>query len=462
MVFSTLKAMARGGMNDQLAGGFHRYSVDERWFVPHFEKMLYDQALLSISYLEAYQATRDEFHARVARSTLDYVLGEMTHPDGGFYSAEDADSVIDPARPEVKGEGAFYIWERSEIAKILGEPEAGRFCDITAFLERQREVDPHGEFGGRNILFVNGADEDADALAQARRKLLDARALRIRPHRDDKILTSWNALMISGFARAAQVLDEPRYAAAALKAVEFVLANLYDADQGTLLRRYREGEAAIPGFLDDYAFLAQALLDLYETDFDPRWLRLALALTENPGIVRRRSNGAFSAPPRLAICFRMKDDHDGAELSGYPIAAPNLLAWPRSPAAKICGGRPRIFEAASRLTGAPAAVPQMLVAVLRASAPPRQVVIAGESHGADTQALLAEVRLRFLPDTLVLVVNGSARSALADWNPALASMHPTEGRPASSARASPAGSPSPSLPPGSVAKIASPIPSQEI
>jgi hypothetical protein len=433
MVSSTLKAMARGGMNDQLGGGFHRYSVDERWFVPHFEKMLYDQALLSVSCLEAFQVTRDEFFAQVARSILDYVLAAMTHPEGGFYSAEDADSVIDPGKPEVKGEGAFYVWSRTEIEEILGEPEASRFCAYYGVRENGNvDLDPHGEFAGKNILFVNGENRDAGAFAGARRKLFEARALRPRPHRDDKILTSWNALMISGFARAAQVLAEPRYAEAARKAAGFLLANLYDAGAGTLLRRYRDGEAAIPGFLDDYAFLAQAMLDLYETEFDPGWLRLALALTEKSReLFEDGENGAFfstAAAPDLVL--RMKDDHDGAEPSANSIAALNLLRL-----AGVCGredlrrSAERILDAfASRLAGAPAAVPQMLVAAMRAAAPPRQVVIAGSLQGADTRALLAEVRRRLLPDTAVLVVDDASRPALAEWNPALAAMHPIQGK----------------------------------
>ncbi|MDP3000853.1 MAG: thioredoxin domain-containing protein, partial [Bryobacterales bacterium] len=432
MVFATLEAMARGGMCDQLGGGFHRYSVDERWFVPHFEKMLYDQALLAVSYLEAYQATGDQFHARVARSIFDYVLRDMIHPEGAFYSAEDADSAPDPDRPEVKSEGAFYLWRKSEIERLLGEQAAAPFCDLYGVREGGNvEFDPHGEFAGRNILYVAGSPGQAAELGDARRKLLEARSLRPRPHLDDKILTAWNALMISALARGAQVLGEPRLAEAARRAAGFVLSRLYDAPSGTLLRRFRDGDAAIGGFLDDYAFLAQALLDLYPTDFHPRWLEHALALTEKAReLFEDPSNGGFfSAIAASDLVLRMKDDHDGAEPSANSIMVSNLLRL-----AEITGrdelrqSAERALEAfAGRLKAAPAALPQLLAACLRAGAHPRQVVIAGDRQSADTEALVAEVRRRFLPDTLLLVVDESSRATLARWNPTVAQMHPIEG-----------------------------------
>ena len=432
MVIATLKAMARGGMNDQLGGGFHRYSVDERWLVSHFEKMLYDQALLAASYLDAFQLTRDEFYAGVARDIFNYVLRDMTHPEGAFYSAEDADSVIDPSQGEVKGEGAFYIWRRREIEGILGQPEAGRFSKAYGVEENGNvEIDPHGEFEGRNILYAAGSFVEIAALGDARAKLLDARSRRVRPQRDDKILTSWNALMISSFARGAQVLDEPGLAEAARRAAEFLLSKLYDAPSGTLLRRYCEGQAAVNGFLDDYAFLAQAMLDLYETDFDSRWLELALALTDRSReLFEDQENGAyFSTVKADDLVLRMKDDHDGAEPSGNSVAALNLLRL-----SEITGREDLrrsaewIFEAfAGRLRAAPAAVPQMFVAWLRARAHSRQVVVAGGRQAPDTLALVAEVRRRFLPDTVLIVVDEASRSTLAGWNPVLGAMHPIGG-----------------------------------
>jgi uncharacterized protein YyaL (SSP411 family) len=432
MVYTTLRAMARGGINAQLGGGFHRYSVDERWFVPHFEKMLYDQAQAAISYLEAFQAGGEVFFAKVARSVLDYVLDEMTHPEGAFYSAVDADSEIDPDQPGVKGEGAFYLWRQAEIEETLGPADAEWFCPAYGVRpEGNVEIDPHSEFKGRNILFMQTPVEGGPAEA-ARRKLLEVRLRRPHPHLDDKVLTSWNALMISALARAARVLGEPRYEEAARRAAGFVLANLYDPSSGRLLRRYRDGESAIDGFLDDYAFLSQALLDLYETDFDPRWLRLSLALTgksrelfEDP-----EHGGYFSTAVSGDLILRIKDDHDGAEPSANSITALNLFRL-----AEICG-RPdlrrsaeRILAAfAGRLSAAPVAMPQMLVAWLWSRASPRQVVLAGERPAPDTQALLAIVRRRFLPNTVVIQVDDRSRAALAEWNPALGHMHPIQGK----------------------------------
>ncbi len=325
MTLETLRAMANGGMHDQLGGGFHRYSVDERWFVPHFEKMLYDQAQLAISYLEAFQITHDPFYAKIARSTLDYVLRDMTHPDGGFYSAEDADSVIDPANPKEKGEGAFYIWSAAElrdyprVASIYGVALNGNVPD-----------DPHGEFTGKNILYLRESLDDATEaeLQPAKQALLAIRSQRVRPHLDDKILTAWNGLMISAFAKGAQILDEPRYLEAAQRAVMFILTRMFDEVAVRLLRRYRDGEAAIPGFLDDYAFFIAALLDLYEADFDPLHIGTAIQLAAKMReLFEDPDDGAFfsTAAGDANLVLRMKDDYDGAEPSGNSAALVALL-----------------------------------------------------------------------------------------------------------------------------------------
>ena len=251
MALQTLRAMAAGGMHDQLGGGFHRYSVDERWFVPHFEKMLYDQAQLAVAYLEGYQVSGEEPLARVARGIFDYVLRDMTHPEGGFYSAEDADSPL-PEDPSRKGEGAFFLWTRAEIEQCLGRPAAEWFAWRYG-LEDDGNVrnDPHGEFQGKNILFEDhtagetaarfgvSPEEMNAALEAARRRLLEAREKRPRPHLDDKVLAGWNGLMISAFAKGARVLGEPRYLEAARRAAGFVLTRMTDS-AGGLLRRLRQ------------------------------------------------------------------------------------------------------------------------------------------------------------------------------------------------------------------------------
>jgi uncharacterized protein YyaL (SSP411 family) len=415
----TLRAMANGGMHDQLGGGFHRYSVDERWFVPHFEKMLYDQAQLAISYLEAFQITHDPFYAKIARSTLDYVLRDMTHPEGGFYSAEDADSVIDPANPKEKGEGAFYIWSAAElrdyprINSIYGVEEHGNVPD-----------DPHGEFTGKNILYLRESLDDAleAELQPAKAALLAIRSKRVRPHLDDKILTAWNGLMISAFAKGAQVLNEPRYLAAAQRATSFILTRMYDAKSGLLQRRYRDGEAAISGFLDDYAFFIGALLDLYEADFDPGHVETAMALADKMReLFEDQADGAFfsTAVGDSSLVLRMKDDYDGAEPSGNAVALFDLLRLAHfTDRAEYRDAAERTLRAlGSKISQQAVAVPQMLVGLDYALGPRREVVIAG---GGDE--LLQHVRSRFLPSTITL-------RAGVRFFPAAANMREIDGKP---------------------------------
>ena len=444
MACDTLRAMARGGMHDQLGGGFHRYSVDEYWFVPHFEKMLYDQAQLAASYLEAFQITRDPLYAGVARTTLDYVLRDMTGPEGGFYSAEDADSVIDAAHPEEKGEGAFYVWAQAELEHRLGQP-AARWFEYRYGVEENGNVrnDPHGEFAGHNILFeAHTLEETAHhldeplaavqtALDQACRTLLEARAQRVRPHLDDKVLTDWNGLMISAFAKAAVILDEPRYEQAARRAIQLIRTRLYDPRGGQLLRRFRDGDVAIPAFLDDYAFLVQALLDSYEAFFHFEDLEWALALTDRMReLFEDREHGAFFSTPAgdPHLPLRMKDDHDGAEPSANSIAALNLLRLSRvTGRADLRASAEAALRAfAGRLETGPGALPQMLVAVDYALSAPREIVLAGEAASETTRAMLRAIYGQFVPSRVVLLADTAHRERLAAWNPAIAEMRPGE------------------------------------
>ncbi len=441
MVFASLNGMAHGGINDHLGGGFHRYSVDERWFVPHFEKMLYDQAQIAISYLEAYQVSSDHYYAAVARAILDYVLRDMTHPDGGFYSAEDADSAGDPALPDIKSEGAFYLWTKDEIDAALGSA-SDWFCHHYGVQDRGNVFnDPHGEFAGRNILFeAHPIDDTARrfgveraamdrSLAESRKKLLERRARRLRPGLDDKVLTSWNGLMISAFAKGAQVLDDERYLGAARRATAFILDRMYDDTAGTLLRRFRSGDAAIGGFLDDYAFFVQALLDLYETDFDPGDLEYAVRLTDRQieWFEDRDEGGFFSTgPDDESIILRLKDDYDGAEPSGNSITISNLLRLAEM------SGREDYREAAmrtlrgmgARAASVPEAVPQMLASIEHALARPKQIVLVGPREDSRMRQFVRAVNSRFLPNKVVLMVDDEdARHVLARYQPAIASMH---------------------------------------
>ncbi|HKE01339.1 MAG TPA: thioredoxin domain-containing protein, partial [Planctomycetota bacterium] len=320
MATKTLAAMAKGGMNDQLGGGFHRYSVDGRWHVPHFEKMLYDQGQLAVAYAEAALIAHDALFARTLAATCDYVLRDMTSPEGGFYSAEDADSAEDAAHPEEKREGAFYVFTREDIDRATGD--AAEAFSLRYGVETDGNAeDPHGELTGKNVLFVAreiddvakrlGAEPAAVArkIDDARAKLLALRAKRPRPHLDDKVLVGWNGLMISGLALAARALDEPRYLAAAERAADFVAKRMRDPKTGKLSRRYRDGDIGLAAHADDYAFFVQGLLDLYETGLDPARLELAEALHRKQDELFRDAGGRYfsSAGDDPSILVRMQE-----------------------------------------------------------------------------------------------------------------------------------------------------------
>jgi uncharacterized protein len=325
----TLDGMAAGGIYDHLGGGFARYSVDERWLVPHFEKMLYDNALLATAYLDGYRLTKNPNYASVVRESLDYILRDMTDPLGGFYSAEDADSEGE--------EGKFYVWSLREIIDVLGEESAMLFCETYG-------VTRSGNFEGHNILYLpqsieviadrmgQAIDEVRRELASSRRKLLDARSPRIRPLRDDKVLVSWNALMIAAMAESGVVLQEPRYLAAAQRCAEFLLSQLRTGDGG-LLHVWRAGHAEIGAFLDDYAYLASALLSLWECDGNPRWLTESIALVDQLIVLFSDTEGSgfyFTSEKAEPLITRVKDSHDSSVPSGNSMAAwilQRLAGW---------------------------------------------------------------------------------------------------------------------------------------
>jgi uncharacterized protein len=447
MTLHTLHAMAAGGIHDHLGGGFHRYSVDAKWRVPHFEKMLYDQAQLAIAYLQAYQITHDPLYAGTVRDILDYVLRDMHSAHGGFFSAEDADSQIEKGKAD-HGEGAFYLWTASQIENILG-PDTAKIFVYYYGVEPDGNVasqnDPQGEFSGKNILQVSySVDETAKrfgkspqeiqaALADARNKLLAARDQRSRPPLDDKVLTSWNGLMISAFARAGQVLGEPAYIHAAQGGADFIQSKLYDPKDGTLMRRYRDGDVGINGFLDDYTGLIQGLLDLYEASFRVSDLTWAIHLEETQDrlFCDDKGGGYFqTAPDDSSILVRMRDAYDGAEPSANSVAAMNLLRLAEM------ANRPALREKADQIfrafgpqiEHAPETLPQMMAAVDFALSKPRQVVIAGERNQPDTQALLDVVNQQYLPNKVLFVVDGPASRQLAAWLPFIQGMHPIDGK----------------------------------
>ncbi len=420
MALHTLREMTKGSMHDHLGGGFHRYSVDRYWHIPHFEKMLYDQAQLATSYLEAFQKTGDESFANTARDILEYVRRDMTSSDGGFYSAEDADSLLEHGSSK-QGEGAFYLWKKSEIDDVLGPEDARIFNEIYGVASdgnAPEGSDPHGEFLGRNTLIRRMSDEEAaeafcmsheeigEILASCRSKLMSVREQRPRPQLDDKIITAWNGLMISAFARAAQVLGDRGYLDTARAAATFLRKHLYQAQTKSMLRSFRSGPAAIPGFADDYAFLIQGLLDLYEAGLEITHLKWAAELQETQNrIFAAPEGGYYSASGNdPTILLQLKEDYDGAEPSPNSIAALNLMRLGemtgRAEFDELAKKTIRAF--ATQLVRIPSAMPQMLVALHWLQQPPRQFVISGDQTHPTFSALLQAIHRKFSPRKIVL------------------------------------------------------------
>ncbi|TCJ19853.1 thioredoxin domain-containing protein [Rubrobacter taiwanensis] len=400
-VETTLRAMANGGIYDQLGGGFARYSVDEYWLVPHFEKMLYDNALLARMYLEAYQVTGDGFYRRIAQETLDYVVRDMTSPEGGFYSAEDADSEGE--------EGRFYVWTPEEIRSALEPDEAElalRYWDVT---ER-------GNFEGKNILHVPrppetvadefglSAGELQRRIAAIREKLFEARERRVRPGRDDKILAAWNGMMLRSFAFAARVLDREDYLNAARRNAEFLLQRM--RVNGRLRRSYKDGEARLNGYLEDYALVADGLLALYEATFELRWLREARSLADS--ILKlfwdEERRAFFDTPAdHEELVTRPRDIYDNATPSGNSVAVDVLLRLELLLDRREYGDRAR--EVLEDLSGGMAQVPggfgHLLGALDFELSEAREIAIIGDPGDGGTKALMDTVYARYLPNRVI-------------------------------------------------------------
>jgi len=412
MVEQTLSAMRRGGMFDQIGFGFHRYSTDPQWLLPHFEKMLYDQAMLAMAYTEAYQATGEDGYKMAAREIFTYVLRDMVSGEGGFYSAEDADSEGE--------EGKSYLWSVAELRSILSPADAGLFIRVYG-------IEPDGNFSdqttqqktGTNIPHLTQplaviAGELAipepslrEHLETIRRQLYAVREERVHPHKDDKILTDWNGLMIAALSKAAAAFDDSEYAHAASLAADFVLSKLRTSG-GRLWHRYRDGQAAVPGHVDDYAFLIWGLLDLYEATFDVSRLEAALAL--NDQLIEHfwdaRSGGFFfTAADAEKLIARQKETYDGAVPSGNAVAMLNLLRLGRITT------NPDLEAKASQISRAfgadlrrlPSAHTQMLMAVDFALGPAYEIVIAGDPAADDTRQMLRTLRSEFLPNSVVIL-----------------------------------------------------------
>jgi uncharacterized protein YyaL (SSP411 family) len=447
MVLVTLRAMALGGMRDHLGGGFHRYSVDADWRVPHFEKMLYDQAQLVLAYAEAAQVTGDRFYAEVAIDTLDYVRRDLTAPGGGFFSAEDADSVPPEHAHEKhphKTEGSFYIWRDDEIEQILGDNAAVFRARYGILPNGNAPADPQGEFTHKNLLYTARSIEDVasitgrsldgvtDALQTARGLLMTRRAARPRPHLDDKVLTAWNGLMIAAFARAARTLvGAAGYLQDAQRAARFVHDRLWQPSTGTLLRRYRDGSAGVDAYAEDYAYLVFGLLELFQADGDPTWLEWAMTLQTRQDELFWDANdgGWFSTTGKdESVLLRLKEDYDGAEPAASSVSVMNLLTLSHlveSFSEKI---EPTLGIFSSRVSQSGRVVPMLLAALSAYHAGTPQLVIVGDPAAQDTNSLYEVVRHRYRPTTIVVPVVPQSLDKTAALLPWIAGMKMVDGR----------------------------------
>jgi uncharacterized protein YyaL (SSP411 family) len=401
MVERTLRAMRSGGIYDHIGFGFHRYSTDSSWLVPHFEKMLYDQSLLAIAYIEAYQATGREEYATTARQVLDYVLRDMTAPEGGFYSAEDADSEGE--------EGRFYLWTFDEIRQVLSGEEADLAVRLFNIKKGGNFSDEAtGNKSGRNILHLSTAAEEPNAAMDTiRQKLFDHRRKRIHPLKDDKILTDWNGLMVAAMARAGRILDEPRYINAAGRAIGFIFGSMR-AENGRLLHRYREEKAELDAYIDDYAFIIWGLLELYEATFDEGYLKQALSLNDitTQHFWDSEDGGFFfTAQDGEPLLTRQKEGYDGAIPSGNSVSMLNLLRLGRITSDSALEDRAAAIGRAlsSDAARSPAAHAQLMMALDFALGPAYEVVVAGDSQAGGTQKALATIQKHFIPNKVVML-----------------------------------------------------------
>jgi uncharacterized protein YyaL (SSP411 family) len=400
MVEKTLRALRAGGIFDQIGYGFHRYATDGEWLLPHFEKMLYDQAMLTLAYTEAFQATGNSLYRRSAEEILTYVLRDMTGPGGGFYAAEDADSEGE--------EGKFYTWSYQELASLASPEEL-------ALLETALGVRPEGNFAdeatrrrtGLNILHLQpGEAAEPEGFATLRERLFAAREERVHPLKDDKILTSWNGLMIAALARAGAVFGRPDYIRAAERAARFVLKRLRTSD-GSLLHRFRAGEAGIGGFAEDYAYLIWGLIELYQAGFDAGMLRGALELNAifMEDFRDEAGDGFFlTAATADTVLVRPKDPVDGALPSPDSVAHLNLLRLGRLTGDPACEQKAEALlrGAAARVRQHPTSYTHLLSGLMFALGPGYEVVVAGVPGREDTEALLRRLRGLYLPNSVLL------------------------------------------------------------
>lgn len=420
MVELTMKKMIQGGIYDQLGGGFARYSTDEKWLVPHFEKMLYDNSQLISILADLFQITKDPFYEQAIGQSLEYIRRDMTHPDGGFYSAEDADSEGE--------EGKFYLWTLVEIKKVLSDDLANIFIQHYGITANGNFLDPHTQKEGQNILVWSKpvAEKDKDKLMAAEKHLFDLRSRRVRPHLDDKIITGWNGLMISAYVKAGLALNEPDYVDRATKAARFLESRLYNKD-GTLFRRWRDGEQKIHAHQTDYALLIQGLLDLFKASGDVHWLKWATKLQEdhNKLFFDPQGHGYFMTVPRTDLLVRMKDDGDNVIPSGNSIAVLNGIRL-----AKLLDRNDFKTQAEKTLQAFgkllveyPAALTSMITGLDFQFRGNLQVIVLGPPGRADTRAMLQKLNSKYLPGSWVIPVDPqTAQAKLANMIPFITNM----------------------------------------
>jgi len=416
----SLKKMYEGGMYDHLEGGFHRYSVDNFWRVPHFEKMLYDQAQLISAYTDTYLVTKNKFYLYVAEDTAEYVLNILSDENGGFYSAEDAESAPDKNKPDVKEEGAFNLWEKEEIEKILGKDNAEIFNYYYGILTNGNTVnDPHEVFGKKNVMYIANdiyetgknfdkmPEEIARIIDDCRTELLAERSERSRPYLDDKILTSWNGLTISAFAKLYQATGKEKYYDRALAAVDFILKNLYKPEDKVLLHRYRDGESRFNGTLEDYAFFISGLINMYEAGYEIKHLTLAIEL--NKLVIEKfydNSSAGFFDVERNEkdILLKTKDTYDGAEPSGNSIQVGNLLKLGyMTDDQDLSDKADRCLNIFSEdLRRLPFSSPQMLCDLSFLLNTPKEIIISGNKDTDEFKKLNEVICKEYIPNSVKL------------------------------------------------------------
>uniref|UniRef100_A0A3Q1BUM4 Spermatogenesis-associated protein 20-like TRX domain-containing protein n=1 Tax=Amphiprion ocellaris TaxID=80972 RepID=A0A3Q1BUM4_AMPOC len=458
MALHTLRMMALGGIHDHVAQGFHRYSTDSSWHVPHFEKMLYDQAQLAVAYITASQVSGEQFFADVAKDILLYVSRDLNDKSGGFYSAEDADSVPASGGPE-KREGAFCVWTASEVRELLpdvveGATGSATLADIFMHhygVKEQGNVapeqDPHRELQGQNVLIVRysveltaahfgiSVEKVNELLASARGKMAEVRKSRPRPHLDTKMLASWNGLMLSAYARVGAVVGDKALLERAVQAGNFLKEHLWDAERQTILRSCYRGDQMevqqisppISGFLDDYAFIICGLLDLYEATLQTEWLQWAEELQLRQDVLLWDDQGAgyfCSDPSDSTVLLQLKEDQDGAEPSANSVSAFNLQRLSHYTGRQdwLQKSQQLLTAFSDRLNKVPIALPEMVRSLMAQHYTLKQIVICGQRDASDTRNLLATVNSLFLPYKVVMLTDGTAEGFLCQRLPVLSSM----------------------------------------